>query len=134
GDNLIVVDFNPEVIEKLRNEFVPCLYGDVADPEIAELLNLKQAALVVSTVRDLTDNLFLLDALEKSQSKATVIITASDSNEAITLYERGAHHVSLPLTLEGDSIGRLIKEHHESMGELVKMREKKLGDLKRGEI
>ncbi len=134
GNNLIVVDFNPEVIEQLKNSFVPCLYGDVSDPEIAEMLALKQADLVVSTVRDLTDNLALLDALEKSQSKATVVITASDTKEAITLYERGAHHVSLPLLLEGGSIGRLIADHQGKLGDLAKDREKKLGELKRAEV
>jgi len=131
GDNLIVVDFNPDVIEELKNSFVPCLYGDLADPEIAELLNFKDASLVVSTVRDLSDNLVLLDALEKAQSKATIVITAADVAEAITLYERGAHHVSLPLLLEGNSIGHLISEHRETLKDLAQERERKLGELKR---
>lgn len=134
GDNLLVVDFNPDVIDSLKNSFVPCLYGDVADPEIADLLNLKQAGLVVSTVRDLSDNLALLDALEKAQSKAIIIITAGDSAEAVTLYERGAHHVSLPLLLEGDSISRLIFDHRESLSDLAKQKDRKLGELKRAEI
>lgn len=134
GDNLIVVDFNPEVIETLRNSFVPCLYGDMADPEITELLNLKEAQLLVSTVRDLADNLTLLDALEKAQSKATIIITASDTGEAVTLYERGAHHVSLPLLLEGESIGHLISARHGELAELARQKERKLGELKRAEI
>lgn len=132
--NLIVVDFNPEVVEELKNSFVPCLYGDVADPEIAEMLNLKEASLVVSTVRDLTDNLSLLDALEKTQSKATIVITASDTKEAITLYERGAHHVSLPLLLEGGSISRLISDHKDDLAQLALEKEKKLGELKRAEV
>lgn len=131
GDNLLVVDFNPEVIEKLKNEFVPCLYGDVSDPEIAEMLNFKEAKMVVSTMRDLADNLMLLDGLEKAQSKATIIITASDTKEAITLYERGAHHVSLPMMLEGNSISQLINQHKETLGELMTEKERKLGDLKR---
>ncbi len=131
GDNLLVVDFNPEVIENLKNSFVPCLYGDISDPEVAELLHLKEAGLVVSTVRDLTDNLALLDAVEKAQSKAMVVVTAGDTKEAITLYERGAHHVSLPLLLEGNSIGHLISEHRETLSELASERERKLGELKR---
>lgn len=130
-ENVLVLDFNPEVVENLKNNFVSCLYGDISDPEVAEKLNLKQAKLVVSTVRDLHDNLALLDSLEKTQSKAVVIITASDASEAIRLYERGAHHVSLPLTLEGLSISRLISDYQGSWGELVREREKKLGELKR---
>lgn len=131
GENLLVADFNPEVIETLKNSFVTCLYGDVADPEILERLRLKEAKLVISTVRDLADNLVLLDALEKTQSKAVIIITASDTKEAASLYERGAHHVSLPLTLEGNSIGRLIYDYQDNLTSLTKERERKLGEIKR---
>ncbi len=131
GENVLVLDFNPQVVERMKNNFVSCLYGDVSDPEIEEKLNLKQAKLVVSTVSDMTDNLSLLDHLEKVQSKAVVIITASDANEAIKLYERGAHHVSLPLTLEGAAISRLVSDHHDNWSGLVSEKETKLGDLKR---
>ncbi len=131
GENVLVLDFNPEVVEQLKNNFVFCLYGDISDPEVAERLNLKQAKLVVSTVRDLNDNLALLDAVEKAQSKAVVIISAADSAEAIKLYERGAHHVSLPLTLEGTSISRLIIDYQDNWTSLMKEKEKKLGELKR---
>lgn len=131
GENVLVLDFNPEVVENLKNNFISSLYGDIADPEVLEKLNLKQAKLVVSTVRDLRDNLALLDAVEKMQSKVAVIVTAADSAEAVKLYERGAHHVSLPLTLEGLTISRLISDYQGSLGELTREREKKLGELKR---
>lgn len=131
GENVLVLDFNPEVVEKLKNSFVSCLYGDISDPDVVEKLNLKNAKLVVSTVRDLHDNLVLLDAMEKEQSKAIIIITAGDTTEAIKLYERGAHHVSLPLALEGVSIGRIINDYQDHYPELAREKEKKLGELKR---
>ncbi len=131
GENLIVVDFNPEVIDELKGACVPCLYGDIGDPEIQEQVSLKNAQLVVSTVRSFADNLALLDGVERTQSKATVIITATDSAEAISLYERGAHHVSVPVNLEGLSISRLVNDYHGNFKELQQNREKKLGDLKR---
>lgn len=131
GENLLVLDFNPDVIEELKNHYVACVYGDIADVEIQERLNLKEAKLIVSTVRDLEDNLALLDGVEKAQSKAVVIITAADAAEAVTLYQRGAHHVSLPLALEGVSISRLIYDYQDNLSELAKDRERKLGELKR---
>lgn len=131
GENIMVVDFNPEVIDELKAACIPCLYGDISDPEIQDLVNLKEADLVVSTVRSFPDNLALLDGVERTQSKATVIITATDSGEAVKLYERGAHHVSIPVSLEGLSISRLISDYHGNFKELQHNREKKLGDLKR---
>lgn len=131
GENLVVLDFNPVIIEELKNAAVNCMYGDVADLEVLRELNLEKARLVVSTVRDLTDDLILLDYLEKVQSPAVVVMTASDIAEAIKLYERGAHHVSLPMNLEGNSIGRLIHDYHHAPIELAREREKKLGELKK---
>lgn len=130
-DNLIVIDFNPEVVEELKSQFVPTIFGDIADPEITERLNLKEAKLVISTVRDLPDNLALLDALEKTQSQAAVIATASDAKEAVVLYERGAHHVSLPMALEGTMISHLLYQYQDHLPALAKERERKLGELKR---
>ncbi len=130
GDNLIVADYNPAVTEKLRQQGVSCVYGDVTDPEVLEMLNLPRAQVVVSTVRDLADNLVLLDTLHRSHSKAVVIITAADIKEALILYEHGAHHVSLPLALEGVSISRLISDHINTWDKLVADRERKWEELK----
>ena len=131
GEKLIVVDFNPDVISELRDQFVKCLYGDISDLEIQEQLALGKAKLIVSTVRDLDSDLGLLDYLEKIQSKALVIVTAADAGEAIKLYERGAHHVSLPLTLEGSSLSHLITDHQGNFHHLATEKERKLGELKR---
>lgn len=131
GQNILVLDFNPEVVDNLRNRAVACVYGDAADAEVLDFLNLKKAKLIVSTVRDLQDNLFLLDYLEKIQSTAVVIVTAEEVEQAIKLYERGAHHVSLPMDLEGHSLVRLVHDHRHQPKWFVQEREKKLGELKR---
>lgn len=131
GDNLIVLDFNPDVISKLRKEGISCLYGDISDVDILERLNLLSAKIVVSTVRDFSDNLILLDGLSKVKSKATVIMTAYDGKEALKLYDRGAHHVSLPLALEGANISHLIREYRDDFEKLAKERDKKVEDLKK---
>lgn len=131
GERLLVLDFNPDVVEELRMKAVNCLYGDLSDPEVLEQINLHQAKLVISTVRDFKDNAVLLDYIEKIQSKATIIATADEVTDAIKLYERGAHHVSLPMSLEGHSISRLIAEHIDDFSFLAYDRERKLGELKR---
>lgn len=130
GNDFVVLDFNPEVVEELKNSSVSCVYGDVSDAEVLESLNLVKAQLVVSTVRDLKDNLALLDFLEKVQSRSIVIVTAEDVNESIKLYERGAHFVSLPTDLEGLSVSRLVHEHFQDKKWFNLEREKKLGEAR----
>lgn len=131
GQDTIVLDFNPETIEDLKNRGVDCVYGDVADLEVLDFLNLKKAQVVISTVRDLNDNLFLLDHLEKIQAQAIIILTAEDATQAVKLYERGAHYVSLPMDLEGHSLVRLVHEHVREPRWFGQEREKRLGELRR---
>jgi Kef-type K+ transport system membrane component KefB len=130
-NNLVVLDFNPDVIAKLRQEGIACIYGDVSDVEIVERLNLPTAKLLVSTIRDLSDNLILLDSLTKLRSKAVVIMTAYDSVEALTLYMHGAHHVSLPLELEGANISHMITHYRDDFKELQKEKVKKVEELQK---
>lgn len=108
GEKLMVLDFNPDVISVLKERGVPCLYGDITDPEILENLKLAEAKLVVSTVRDISDNLILLDALKKAKAKAKVVITAQDAKEELLLKEKGADIVSQPTDLEGHYISGLL--------------------------
>jgi len=129
-NDLVVLDFNPDVIEDLRSSSVDCLYGDVSDPEVLENLNLPKAQIVISTVRDLHDNLVLLDFLEKVQSRAVILMTAEDLSEAIKLYEKGAHYVSLSMDLEGLNIARMIHEHVSEPNWFIVEKDKRLGEAK----
>ncbi|OGG06829.1 hypothetical protein A2872_00365 [Candidatus Gottesmanbacteria bacterium RIFCSPHIGHO2_01_FULL_42_12] len=130
GEDIVVLDFNPDVIEELKNNAIACVYGDTADPEVLESLNLPGSQLVISTVRDYKDNLALLDFIEKTQTKAVIILTADDVAEAVKLYERGAHYISLPTDLEGLSISRMIHDHVNDWKWFTAEREKKLSEVK----
>lgn len=107
--NLVVLDFNPDVVADLNERSIRCIYGDVTDPELLENLGLSEAKVVVSTVRNIRDNLVLLDEILKEKSKAVVIITAEDVKSALVLYEKGAHYVSLPMSLEGHNISKMLE-------------------------
>ncbi len=131
GERLVVVDFNPDVVAVLREQFVPALYGDATDPEVLEKLVVPRAKLLVSTVRDLETNLALLDTVSKENPKAVVLMTAADAKEAVKLYEGGAEFVSLPLTLEGTNLADLIVSHQRHLETIGAERERKLAEARR---
>ncbi len=130
GNDIVVMDFNPDIIEILKNNSINYVYGDVSDPEVLENLNLEKAELIISTVRDLKDNLFLLDYIGSIKSKTILIVSAEDIEQSIKLYERGAHYVSLPMDLEGTNVNRMIHEHIRDPKWFVLEREKKLTEVK----
>ena len=107
---VLVVDYNPEVIDQLVQEKYHCLYGDVADEEIIERMNLKQATLVISTVPGLQENMLLIKHVRKVNRRATVIVTGSDIEGALRLYEHGANYVILPHFLGGEHVAKMISK------------------------
>lgn len=109
--DLLVIDFDPDVIKTLREEGFDYLFDDIADPEIFERINLKEARIIISTSPDFEDNMILLRELRSShpQVRAKVIVRAETEEEAKLLYEQGAHYVSIPHFTAGEELGKLIK-------------------------
>ena len=112
GFKVIVVDFNPEIVEKLKSEGQNVLYGDMSDFDLYEALDFPSARMIISTVPDLFDNLNLLNGLKKysSKGKRTVILTANDDKEANILYKTGVDYVLVPNQVGGDFLAGLIEK------------------------
>lgn len=121
-DNIIVVDFDPKVIEKLRLDGVPALFGDIMDSEIQEVVHLEKAKLVVSTLSELENNIFIIKAAHSSTKKTKVIVMAYDIEEAKKLYQEGADYVVLPHIAGGNQIAHAVKT--EEFDKLEEMKEK----------
>jgi len=105
---VLVIDFNPEVINRMVKKGYHCIYGEVTDEEIIERMNLKGIKILVSTVPDLKDNLYLIKKVRSKNKKAKIIVTSSTIDNALKLYEKGADYVVLPHFLGGEHASNLI--------------------------
>jgi Kef-type K+ transport system membrane component KefB len=116
---VIVVDFDPDVIARLEEKKINCLFGDIADIEIQERINLSRARLIISTVPDVEDNLLLLEAISKLNKKATVVVCAMEKEYAKILYKAGADYVVLPHLAGGRHLAKMLidKNHLEIIEE-----------------
>lgn len=129
GKKIIVVDFDPDVIEKLEREKINHLYGDMGDKEVLDKVNIKQADVVVSTVPDQQDNCAMIGHAKKENKKITIYVTAAEIEDAIELYEAGANYVILPHFLGGEHTSLLLERFCGDESELLKIREKHLNEL-----
>jgi len=111
----LVLDIDPEIVNKLVEEKIHVLYGDVGDPEVLEFLDLNKARLVISTTDSSEDNLVLVTELRRKNTGAAVVIRASDIMEAKALYEAGADYVILPDVVSGDFVTQILKNHWPNM-------------------
>jgi Kef-type K+ transport system membrane component KefB/voltage-gated potassium channel Kch len=97
---IVVVDFNPQVLRRLPRHGIKVVYGDVSNPETLQHAGIDDAKIVISTIPDEllvgTDNLGIIDQIQKIAPEARIIVTAETPGRALALYDAGADYVYLP--------------------------------------
>jgi FlaA1/EpsC-like NDP-sugar epimerase len=119
---IFVVDYNPEIIKSLINKKIPCIYGDFANEEVFERIDIKKAKIVISTIPDLDDNLVLIKKIRETNKNALIFIVAERISEAISLYKKGADYVILPQVIGGQKVSEIIKKVRGSKEEIKKLK------------
>lgn len=104
GANLLVVDQNPEALNKLASEGFATLYGDISDPEFAFSLPLNEADAVICTTQERGTNLVLLETLDRFGYEGQICLTAMDAPTAALLQEHPRVTVIKPLKMAANSI------------------------------
>lgn len=87
GWRVLVVDIDPDTLERCTREGFEVIYGDASDPEFIATLPLEQARWVVSTVPGLDMNMGLLHGLRAAGYGEKVALTAHTPIELVRLQE-----------------------------------------------
>lgn len=107
-EDLLVIDFDPEVVQKLRGEGYACIFGDVGDGEVIEKANIKEARLVISTIPGMEDDILLVRLCKDLLPRPKLILRAESEEDALCLYKEGADYVLLPHVSSGHHLGATI--------------------------
>jgi Kef-type K+ transport system membrane component KefB/voltage-gated potassium channel Kch len=111
--DFLVVDFNPEVHQKLAELRVPVIYGDLSHLDTLEHAGIEEAKVIVSSVSDDflrgTNNLKLLSQLRKMAPHARIVVRAEKVEGAKRMYEAGADYVLLPRHLVAEEVRRVLR-------------------------
>ncbi len=129
GKEVLVIDYNPDVIQRLLRQGVACIYGDGADPEILDRINIEAVETVISTMPDLEDSLFLIRHVRSKNKKAVLIVTASTIDDALQLYEAGADYVILPHFLGGEHASLILEETSSNIDSLIQRKLEHIREL-----
>ena len=121
-DDVLVVDYNPQIIRALMDKKIPSIYGDFMHQEVLDKVNLKNSKIFVSTIPDFEDNMSLIRKIKKENSKAVIIIVASRISEAKELYKQGADYVILPKFISGEKASDVIRKAKKGRGEISKLK------------
>ncbi|MFT4310306.1 MAG: cation:proton antiporter [Candidatus Woesearchaeota archaeon] len=106
----LVIDHNPDTVKTLKKRSIPSIYGDASNAEFISECDFRDVQLVICTVPDIEANELILLTAKQDNAQAMVIVTASQVDTALELYEKGADFVIVPHFLGGQYITSLIKD------------------------
>lgn len=127
--NTLVVDYNPDVIRALTRDGIPCVYGDVTDPEFLNTLSLRSTKICISTIPVLATNTVLLNELKLKNPQTIILMAAHQIDDARELYARGATYVIMPHFLGGAHVAQLILNLKLSRSKFLARRKAQLANL-----
>ncbi len=130
-EEVVVVDYNPDVIRDMDARGVKAIYGDVADPEILSKANLSEASSVISTVPGEEASLYMLNYMENNNPEAEVIVSARDTESALRMYKEGAEYVLYYEMLAANEAKDLVARWYDDPEQLAEDRSKDLDRLER---
>lgn len=130
--DLVVIDHNPDIIQKLQLTKIPHFYGSISDDEVLEKAKVKNAQYIVSTIPYKEGTVRLLDYIKDHQIKSKVIVVAFSIDDAIEYYSKGADFVIHPTSISADFLKDVINTRMDAMRKShIKelMRLKKIGSV-----
>ncbi len=110
---LIVVDFNPMVYQRLRQRGVRTAYGDITQRDVLHHAGIDQVEIIIcslpNTLLKGANNLKLLRQLRELNPRAKIIVHAELLSDLPALYAAGASYVSAPRLLEAADLLHTIE-------------------------
>jgi Kef-type K+ transport system membrane component KefB len=132
-EELLVIDFNPHVLHRLRERRVPVIYGDIAQRDTLIHAGVPRAEILVcslpNSVLKGATNLKLLQQLRELNPHAQIIVHAEQLADVPKLYAAGASYVSVPRLLEaGDLLDAIDAARNKLLEEKRAQQQEKLAE------
>jgi len=111
-DNILIVDFDPDMAKMLEENNYHHIFGDISDEEIFERINFENTKVIISTSPDFEDNMAVLERvneLKKSRRDLRAVFTAQNEKDLELLYKKGADYVVMPHVSTGNYLGKLLE-------------------------
>ena len=118
----VVIDHNPELIAELEERPGEYIFADASNVEVYKHMFHDELRYVISTTRDLEDDLFIIDQIQNYISSLThitphkntaphitIIVVSHDPHHAQLLRDAGADYVIMPDELGARSVGEIVE-------------------------
>ncbi len=102
GRTVMGVDFDPAAVNRWNSKGRTAQLGDAEDPDLPELLPMKNARIIISTLADYEINLHLLKILKHHKFSGRIVLSQHNSDHVESLVKAGADMILLPFV---DAVG-----------------------------
>lgn len=130
---VIAVDYDPDVIKRLKGRGYYCIYGDAGNPEILERLNVKKAKMVISTIPDHDDNKLIVEYIKKENPDVVVFTNAESLEDALELYDLGSDYVLYNKMVSGEVLLSTVLNALKGKDSLERIKLKNIRELEHRE-
>jgi len=102
GQQVVGVDFDPQILRYWREQNVPVLYGDMEDPELLEHLPIRRTRWILSAAPDRQVTTALVNLLRAARYPGKLALTARTQDDAEYFQTLGADLVLRPFADAAD--------------------------------
>ena len=109
---IVVIDFNPIVHEKLKARNVHAVYGDITARDVLHHAGASHAEVIICSLPNMVikgaNNLKILRQLRELNPHGKIVVHAELLSDIPLLYGAGANYVTVPRLLEADNLLSVI--------------------------
>ncbi len=127
---LMVIDYDPAVVERLEVQGVPVRYGDASDAELLHSLPWQKIECILSTIPTEEVSMLIIQAGRRYRRHARVFVTSHDIDEALRLYQAGASFVIMPHFLGGNFLADALAHMKRETRYVERIRRRALAELR----
>lgn len=111
--DILVVDFNPQVYDQLRRRGVHVVYGDITGRDVLLHAGVGRAEIIICSLPNMVlkgaSNMKMLRQLRELNPTAQIVVHAELLSDIPLLYAAGANYVSAPRLLEATDLLNTIE-------------------------
>ncbi len=127
---IVVIDFNPVVHEKLKSRNVHAVYGDITARDVLHHAGVSHAEIIICSLPNMVlkgaNNLKILRQLRQLNPKGRIVVHAEMLSDVPGLYTAGADYVSTPRLLEASDLLRVVESAEKDLLQDKRQEQEKL--------
>ncbi len=111
---ILVVDYNPDVVDALTKKGIYSIYGDAYSEPVMRRMNIQKAKVFILTIPDSHVGYYIIKKVKEINKDVKFIARANFADDAIDLYNAGADMVIMPEIVAGQRMAEYIRILHKN--------------------